>query len=80
MFENGCFLRRQKRFKLSKTEKPERLRRNNKLNLGGERKANNNNLNSKQKKQQKNFNSLILTEQKLKKVNLNILRKYLIKI
>nr|CAD2204056.1 unnamed protein product [Meloidogyne enterolobii] len=67
MFENGCFLRRQKRFKLSKTEKPERQRRNNKLNLGGERKANNNNLNSKQKKQQKNFNSLILTEQKLKK-------------
>uniref|UniRef100_A0A914LJ82 Fork-head domain-containing protein n=1 Tax=Meloidogyne incognita TaxID=6306 RepID=A0A914LJ82_MELIC len=66
MFENGCFLRRQKRFKLSKTEKPERQRRNNKLNLGGERKANNNNLN-KQKKQQKNFNSLILTEQKLKK-------------
>ncbi|CAK5072946.1 unnamed protein product [Meloidogyne enterolobii] len=65
MFENGCFLRRQKRFKLSKTEKPERQRRNNKLNLGGEKKANNN-LN-KQKKQQKNFNSLILTEQKLKK-------------
>nr|CAD2180186.1 unnamed protein product [Meloidogyne enterolobii] len=67
MFENGCFLRRQKRFKLSKTEKPERQRRNNKLNLGGEKKANNN-LN-KQKKQQKNFNSLILTEQKLKKNN-----------
>uniref|UniRef100_A0A1I8BDW8 Fork-head domain-containing protein n=1 Tax=Meloidogyne hapla TaxID=6305 RepID=A0A1I8BDW8_MELHA len=64
MFENGCFLRRQKRFKLKDKEKPERQRRtkniSNKLTLT-ERKL------QKQQKQMINSASSILLEQKPKR-------------
>ena len=78
MFENGCFLRRQKRFKLLNKEKPERPRRsgprsvnNNKISAA-ERKANL--LQQKQLKQQHLMiaSASPILEQKPKRVKYNL--------